>query len=126
LVSTGKKRLLVTCHHVWDELQSLQKKEAGLRLWLCVYPGSTIVELDPMEPLGEDKTLDLATFDAEPFVKGLGNSEFSPLCYASLPMIKEGEPIAFIGFPGRVEAKQQPRVPVQTSAVRIVRVSSNA
>jgi len=104
LVYTGKRRLLVTCRHVWTDFDKARSIDPELQLFLCPYPGTSIFSLGAIRPIDEDKELDLATFDIEPFLDQLGESTFWHLYYSSLPRVKKLEPVAFIGFPGRIEA----------------------
>ena len=79
LVDTGKKQLLVTCYHVWDEFQKLREKNSDLRLAVCLYDVSNPVIFTPDGPIGEDQSLDIATFDMKPLLAACGRQKFYSL-----------------------------------------------
>lgn len=59
------------------------------------------VVASPIEPIGQDEKLDIATFDLEPLHGAAGGRRFYPLSQNSPPPIRGGDKLAFIGYPGR-------------------------
>lgn len=102
LVDTGKMKLLVTCRHVWDEFQILRRDSPGLNLCVCINP-QLVITLGDARPIDEDKERDIASFDMGPFLTHCEQSKFFPLPHKSA-RVKMGDAIAFIGYPGRVDA----------------------
>jgi len=104
LVDSGSMKLLVTCQHVWEDFQTERGKDPQLQMFVCPYPGTTFFSLGAIRPIDEDRELDLAIFNVEPFIDQLDESEFCPLYRSSLPRVKKFDALAFIGFPGKIEA----------------------
>jgi hypothetical protein len=100
LIDTARKKLLVTCWHVWDEYRKLHERDSALRMLLCLDRNPPVV-LDPVEPIGQDERLDIATFDLEPLQGVLGDRRFYPLCQKPPPQVHVGDKLALIGYPGR-------------------------
>src|SRR5208283_1889233 len=75
LVDTGTKKLLVTCYHVWEELE--KHPELKMCVFLDRNPsiGAKGVDLN-FQPLDQDKHLDLVTFDIEPLLSECRNRTF--------------------------------------------------
>lgn len=103
LVDTGEMKLLVTCSHVWDKFEKSRRENPDLRIFVCPDPES-VVALDPIQPIDQDGELDIASFDMEPLLEQCHKSRFVRFNCACVPQVKEGDPLAFIGYPGRVEA----------------------
>ena len=66
LIDTGKKKLLVTCHHVWNDFKELRSENPKLMFGVCFDMPKPIVITDPDSlVVDEDKRCDLVTFDME-------------------------------------------------------------
>ena len=67
LVDTGNKKLLVTNFHVWDGFH--QERLDDPKLQMCISVGKEHpLAFAPDKALGEDRDLDIATFDMEPLL----------------------------------------------------------
>jgi hypothetical protein len=104
LINTGKKRLLVTCHHVWEEFKKLRKAHPELMLSICLPKENPVVpcEIDSML-IDEDKKCDLVTFDMESLASlfvscGL---DFFNVQHNPPPKLSDGDNVYLIGFPGK-------------------------
>src|SRR5882724_9485345 len=64
LINTGEKKLLVTCHHVWDEFKNLRRTHPELMFSISLPKENPIAlcEIDSML-IDQDKKCDLVTFD---------------------------------------------------------------
>jgi hypothetical protein len=98
LLDTGKKRLLVTCHHVWSAFQEARCGDASLRMLVCLDQNPPVVLETP--PIDEDKALDLATFDMESLVAACGGRKFFRLNQTSSHRLEKGDKLFFLGYPG--------------------------
>jgi len=97
LVDTGSRKLLVTCLHVWDGFQQQQAENPSLRILVCLARNRPIVL--PMEPISQNRKLDIATFDLEPLEAAYGGRRFFPLSSIySRP--EKGDTLFFVGYPG--------------------------
>jgi hypothetical protein len=103
LVETGTRRLLLTCHHVWDGFQNLRSNNPESKLCMCLN-SNTIVPIEPIQPIDEDKDLDIASFDVGPFLEQHSDIEFFHLNCNDVPHVNLGDWLVFLGFPGRIEA----------------------
>ncbi len=106
LVDTGKKKLVVTCCHVWDDYQNLRKSDSELRMLICLDRKPPVV-LDSIAPIDQDPKLDIATFDAASLQGACGDRKFYPLNLNPPPRIHKGEKLAFIGYPGRFRSETE-------------------
>jgi hypothetical protein len=104
LVDTGKRKLLVTCQHVWAAFDTARLQHPGMRLCVCLSSNS-IVTLHPIEPIDQDERLDLASFDMAPFLDQCEESTFVPFDSDHVPPVCKGDPLAFVGFPGHIAAQ---------------------
>jgi hypothetical protein len=103
LVDTGTMKLLVTCHHVWEKFEKLRAENPQLKICICLNSNS-IVPLEPIQPIDQDKKLDIASFDMKPFLEQGGDIEFFSLNCNHVPRVKLGDWLVFLGFPGRIKA----------------------
>ncbi|MGD0260649.1 MAG: hypothetical protein ABSD29_12590 [Verrucomicrobiota bacterium] len=103
LADTGTMKLLVTCHHVWDKFQELRRENPQLKMCLCLNSNS-IVLLEPIQPIDQDENLDIASFDMKPFLEQCREIEFFRFNCSREPRVKRGDALAFVGFPGRIQA----------------------
>ena len=101
LVDTGTRRLLVTCHHVWDEFQTQHVQNSDLKMCVCLDRGNPIV-FDTETLIDADKRLDLATFDMARLLSAYGPERFYPLKQKPAPVVKKGNVLFLIGFPGHL------------------------
>jgi hypothetical protein len=92
---------LVTCYHVWDGFQKGHLENRDLKICLCLDKKNPVV-FAPDKPLGEDRELDLVTFDMEPLLAACGGLKFYPLNEKPAPHVAKGDVLYFIGFPGKL------------------------
>ena len=98
LVDTGKKKLLVTCQHVWKTFQQTRSEDASLRMLVCLDRNPPVVLA--AQPIDQDETLDLATFDMEPLLGACGGREFFRLNQISRDPLEKGDKLFFLGYQG--------------------------
>jgi hypothetical protein len=103
-VDTGKMKLLVTCQHVWAAFDSARRENPQMKMCVCLSSNSILV-LDPIDPIDQDEKLDLASFDMEPFLTKCADSKFFPFDCNNVPHVAKGDALAFVGFPGRIQAQ---------------------
>ena len=107
LVDTGKKKLLITCQHVWDEFQRAHLGTPNLKMliWLGT-PEATLFA--PIRALSEHPEFDLATFDMEPYLASCNERNFYSLHRNPPRKVKRGDAVFFIGFPGHLRGLRGP------------------
>lgn len=98
LVDTGQKKLLVTCHHVWDEFEKSREHDSGLRMFVCLDRNPPVC-LDSA-PVGLDRSLDIATFDIEPLLGACEGRKFFPLREVRACPLNPADRLFFFGYPG--------------------------
>jgi hypothetical protein len=103
LVNTGKKRLLVTCQHVWEEFKKMRSETPELLFCLCLDNGNPLIISPEALFVDEDKRSDLVTFDVESLLstRGVNGVEFFDLQEKPPPKVKAGDVLYLIGFPGK-------------------------
>lgn len=109
LITIGGRLLAITCSHVLSAFKGLLEEEPN-----CVFQIGNC-KLDPLSQLVyEDEGLDLAVIELtkkqiEEIPDGgeIGASMFQPIDWPS-PKVKEGEFIAFGGFPGKWREEIKP------------------
>jgi hypothetical protein len=101
LVSTGTKRLLVTCHHVSDEFHRQRHENPALKLCVCLDRGNPVV-FGTDSFIDADRLLDLAIFDAASIFEACGENRFFPLFQKPAPRVSKGDVLLLIGFPGHL------------------------
>jgi hypothetical protein len=104
LVDTGKMKLLVTCHHVWAEFESLRQIYPKLRIGIGLNPDALVL-LDHLHPIDQDERLDLVSFDMLPLVEKIGAARFFLFDGIKASQLKLNDRLAFIGYPGRIPAE---------------------
>lgn len=100
LVDTGRKKLLVTCAHIWTEYQEAQARQSDSGLNLAVLVGTNRPVHLPYEPLHVDDKLDLATWDMEPLMSEFTHRKFFSISNQRLPPLKPKDVLASIGYTG--------------------------
>lgn len=99
LVDTGPKKLLVTCHHVWEEFVRLQSQNQDLKFLVCLDRKPPVV-LNPAQLIEANKDLDIATFDLAPLLGACSGRSFYPLHTKPAPALQKGEKLVIAGYPG--------------------------
>jgi hypothetical protein len=97
LVDTGRKKLLVTCHHVWTGFQEERSRNPDLKICICL---DRAFWFTPDKPVWGDENLDIVTFDIDPHLGGCSQRKFYPWHQDTVPVIEKGDVLFFIGFPG--------------------------
>ena len=102
LIDTGKKKLLVTCAHVWSEFLNYRSKNPLARLSVIFENGPGLPEqiLDS-SLLGFDDGIDMAVFEAHPERWRMGKKQFHRVPFWPIPKARDGDLVAFLGFSGR-------------------------
>jgi len=118
LVDTGRRKLLVTCRHVWDGFQPLRDKDPALKIFVCLQQGNPVVLTQSPIALGDD--LDIATFDMDPLLPACRGNKFFRLDHNPPRNLTQKNYLFFLGYPGcwrssTSEAIQFGRVPYATS-----------
>ena len=99
LVDTGKKKLLVTCHHVWKGFQEERHKDSNVRMCVCL-DRKTPVVFDEYEPIDQDANLDIATFDISPVLAACDGRMFYPLNRNPASRVVKGDKLVLLGDQG--------------------------
>jgi hypothetical protein len=99
LVDTGCRKLLITCHHVWEGFQEERRKDSNVRLCVCLDRQPPVV-FDQYEPLDQDRKLDIATFDITPVLSCCGGRKFYPLDRNPAPRVVKGDWLVVLGNQG--------------------------
>jgi hypothetical protein len=126
LVDTGKKKLLVTCHHVWKKFQEERLKDSNVRM--CVFldrKQAKAIVFDQQDPIDQDAGLDIATFDMAPVLAACMEREFYPLNRNPAPRVTKGNRLVLKGYPGiaRAAAEEGLDFGVMTYACEVSDVS---
>jgi hypothetical protein len=101
LVDTGRRKLLITCNHVWKALQEQQREDPNVRLHLCLDLERTrAVIIGGDEAIDRDENLDIAVFDMGPIQSECGGRKFYPLNRNPGPRVAKGDRLALLGNPG--------------------------
>jgi hypothetical protein len=100
LVDTGEKKLLVTCQHVWKGFQEERGQNQDVRMCVCLDKNSPVV-FDKHEPIDQDETLDIATFDITPVLPACNGRKFYPLNQNPVPRVQKGDRLILLGDQGR-------------------------
>lgn len=105
LIQTRVRRFAVTCEHVWRGYEEFMGSETEGQSWISLVKGdhfsapSAALKLSNPRALAVDERLDLAvlTFDE---IDSLEPWRFWPLRYTSDSIVKKGDTVHFLGFPG--------------------------
>jgi hypothetical protein len=113
LIDTGQKRLLITCHHVWQGYLDRRAQDPRCVLALNLGDGEANIAFSHPEScvIDSDPDLDLAVFDFEPDHIKLGQTPLShqkkwfPVPQWPMKKASEGDTIVLMGFPGSLIRK---------------------
>jgi hypothetical protein len=100
LVDTGKRKLLITCYHVLEDFQKLRKEHPELQFCVCLDLEAPIV-FDTSQVIDYNQKADLVTFDIGPLENACRVRKFYRLDHSPSPLLKKGDQIVFVGYPGR-------------------------
>jgi hypothetical protein len=109
LVDTGRKKLMVTCCHVWEEFLTAKEQCPEFEMFLCFLQPHPVI-LKSKEPLDFDRRLDLATFDVEDLIPVLGDSRFYAFRPEAAPKPSIDDRFLFIGYPGIFRLERQSEI----------------
>lgn len=98
LIDTGEKKLLVTCHHVWDYLVTVRQKHPKAEIAANFAPGLTVTISDA-EIIDSDSDLDIAVIDPKLRPSDLSHLAFFRISKWPIPTVTPGEVVAFVGYP---------------------------
>ena len=109
LINTGQRRLLVTCHHVWQAYLDCRKinPDAALGINLGNGTASVAFALPERQLIDADADLDLAVFNFESSQIRVNNIQINHkkdwFLIQNWPISKasDGEHVALMGFPGK-------------------------
>lgn len=109
LIDTGKKRLLVTCHHVWQAYLDCQRENPDVALAINLGDGDASIAFafPERQLIDTDADLDLAVFGFEPSQIRVNKAQVNhqkdwfPLRQWPIPKASDGEYVTLMGFPGR-------------------------
>jgi hypothetical protein len=120
LVDTGRRKLLVTCSHVWKTYQEERLVDSRVRMCVCLDEKSPVV-FDQHDPIDRDETLDIATFDITPVLAACGGRKFYSLDQNPPPPVKNGTRLVLLGDQGmfRVASDKGLDFGVTTYAVEV-------
>jgi hypothetical protein len=124
LIDTGRKKMLVTCHHVWNDFQKAQQQNPELKMLVCLDSGPFVV-LDAEKPLGEDKKLDIATFDMEPLLGACGGRKYYPLNQKPPRKVERGAVLFVVGFPAHFRTVKDIHLSYGRQAIAMVVADCN-
>lgn len=99
LVDTGLKKLLVTCHHVWEEFVRLESENPQVKFLICLDRNTPVV-LHESQMIDSDKDLDIATFDISPLLGACAGRSFYPVHTKPAQPLAKGDKIVLAGYPG--------------------------
>jgi hypothetical protein len=98
LVDTGEKKVMVTCHHVWDYLNEARQIHPKAEIAMNLAPGQTIAISDA-KIIDADRDLDIVVVDLKLRDNDFFQKEFFRIPNQPTASIKAGEAIAFAGYP---------------------------
>src|SRR2546425_2396105 len=70
LVDTGKKKLLVTCQHVWKKFRDEHNQDSNVRMCVCLEQHGPVV-FDQNEPIDQDSNLGVCYYNGWGVTKNL-------------------------------------------------------
>ena len=109
LIDTGRRRLLVTCHHVWEAYLDCRKTNPDTVLAINLGDGDASVAFNFPERqlIDADADLDLAVFDFELSqiqvnkIQINHQKDWFPIRNWPIPKASDGEHMALMGFPAK-------------------------
>ena len=109
LIDTGQRRLLVTCHHVWQAYLDCRTKNPDAALAINLGDGGANVAFTFPERqlIDADADLDLAVFDFEPSQIQVNKTQIHHqknwflIRSWPIPKANDGDHLALMGFPGK-------------------------
>ncbi len=127
LIDTGKMKLLITCHHVWNEFKKLRAEKPELMFGLCIDIFNPIMIPDPDSLfVDECRRCDLATFDMGTILDAFTPQglQFFNVHANRPPKLNNGENLYMIGFPGKGREDNQSSVgfvrqPIAVTATQV-------
>lgn len=113
LVDTGQRRLLVTCHHIWEAYLKFRSLNGDAVLCLALGEGTPVIAFGSPEKqlIDVDSNLDLVVFDFEPSQIRVNNSAVNhkkawfPVKDWPLLNVHDGDYVVLMGFPGKLIVK---------------------
>lgn len=102
LIYTGEKKLLITCHHVWDEFKKKKEVNASINLWVGRGNARQTAILDNINFIDGDKeNLDIAIFEfANTNIFKDSEKNFYRIDNWPIVLPSPGDLICFVGYPG--------------------------
>ncbi len=105
LVNTGERKLLITCHHVWEQYEAVCARQSGMKVQLALGPYE-VVSVELPKPVDREERLDLVSFDMSRFLDRISPDRFFPLTCDHPPPVRQKDQIAFIGYSGTCSQEQ--------------------
>jgi hypothetical protein len=114
LIDTGERRLLVTCHHVWQAYLNCRAENTDAALGINLGDGDASIAFTFPERqlIDADQDLDLAVFDFERSQVRVNKVQMNhqknwfPISHWPIPKAGEGEYVALMGFSGKRIVKE--------------------
>jgi hypothetical protein len=101
-LDTGEKLVLVTCNHVLAGFHDYKLKQSTGCLCTVFDPYvRRPIVIDENTVIDADQGVDLAVFPAVPQSWPMGTKQFYRVERWPIPKAKVGDPVSFIGFPGK-------------------------
>lgn len=109
LIDTSKRRLLVTCHHVWQAYLDCRTNNRDAALCINLGDGTASIAfvLPERQLIDADANLDLAVFDFEPSQIRTDKTQINhqknwfSIRNWPIPRASDSEHVALMGFPGK-------------------------
>lgn len=98
LIDTGKKKVVVTCHHVWDYLHEVRQKHPKAEIAMSLASGQSFAISDA-EVIDADRELDIVVFDPKLHDREFPQNEFFRISNWPNAPVQAREAIAFVGYP---------------------------
>lgn len=103
LLDTGDKRILVTCHHVWQEFLDQQSTNPATVLGVTLGKGESVIAFkEPHRQLIDlNEELDLAVFEFDSARIHISHQkEWFKITSWPIPKVNSGSYVVTLGFPG--------------------------
>jgi hypothetical protein len=108
LIDTGEKRLLVTCHHVWEKYEEQHDKNGNTVLAVAV--GDSIISFkDPLKHrISFDRDLDIVVLEFEPETIGIPHKKsWFKVTEWPISKVDKGTWVVTLGYPGALRSKSE-------------------